>query len=289
MKPREIGIVFPSPKSGGVFQFTLSIAESLINYSDPEKFRFTVIHYDGENPAAHLNLKNRAVAFVAIPVKHISFIRKVAHFAGLYFLNSSRLAENSRKTLNGIALDLLIFPTPFTYDFFRGIPYINYTPNLMHNHYPNFPEFALGSRITRNIVYRYFSRHSAIDVTEAEQSVRDMHEFLGTPVEKIRIVPYVPPGYIYKHKNMTLGEARATLKKFNLPEKFIFYPAQFWFHKNHIRLIQALKKIKDDRGAEVALVLVGNAKGRYESIYRELRKKIDGNGAKAKKKPGEEK
>src|SRR3989344_3436696 len=238
MKPREIGIVFPSPKSGGVFQFTLSIAESLINYSDPEKFRFTVIHYDGENPAAHLNLKNRAVAFVAIPVKHISFIRKVAHFAGLYFLNRSRLAENSRKTLNGIALDLLIFPTPFTYDFFRGIPYINYTPNLMHNHYPNFPEFALGSRITRNIVYRYFSRHSAIDVTEA----------------------------------------RATLKKFNLPEKFIFYPAQFWFHKNHIRLIQALKKIKDDRGAEVALVLVGNAKGRYESIYRELRKKIDGFG-----------
>ena len=45
---RHIGIIFPSTKGGGVHQFVLSIADSLINYSDA--FEYSIIHYEGEKP-----------------------------------------------------------------------------------------------------------------------------------------------------------------------------------------------------------------------------------------------
>jgi len=68
---------------------------------------------------------------------------------------------------------------------------------------------------------------------------------------------------------MTRQEADGLLKKYNLPEKFLFYPAQFWFHKNHLRLVKAIKLIKDEKGKEVILVLSGNPDVNNEN-YRKV-------------------
>ena len=42
---------------------------------------------------------------------------------------------------------------------------------------------------------------------------------------------------------------------------FLFYPAQFWPHKNHLRLIQALHHLKHGAGLTPALVLGGSHSG----------------------------
>ena len=69
---------------------------------------------------------------------------------------------------------------------------------------------------------------------------------------------------------MKSEQAAKVLAKFKLPEKFLFYPAQFWYHKNHIRLIKAFHLIKKNHGIKIPLVLVGSAKGHYEKIYQEM-------------------
>jgi len=60
------------------------------------------------------------------------------------------------------------------------------------------------------------------------------------------------------------------LKKFNLPNNFIFYPAQTWLHKNHITIIKALKKLKDEN-IEIPLVMCGSKKSAHNSIMNKLK------------------
>jgi glycosyltransferase involved in cell wall biosynthesis len=53
-----------------------------------------------------------------------------------------------------------------------------------------------------------------------------------------------------------LEEVRTRLK---LPERFVFFPAQFWRHKNHLRLIEAFKLVVSSE-PDLKLVLTGNKK-----------------------------
>ena len=53
--------------------------------------------------------------------------------------------------------------------------------------------------------------------------------------------------------------------KYGLPERYLFYPAQFWDHKNHLRLVEALA-IAKGRGLPVKLVLAGSRKNAYDRV-----------------------
>ena len=53
-------------------------------------------------------------------------------------------------------------------------------------------------------------------------------------------------------------ERDAVQERYGLPGDFLFYPAQFWPHKNHLRLIESLAILRDDHGLEPTLVLVGS-------------------------------
>jgi len=46
----------------------------------------------------------------------------------------------------------------------------------------------------------------------------------------------------------------------------LFYPAQFWPHKNHVGLLLAIKHLKDQYNLEFPLVFVGSDKGNISYI-----------------------
>ena len=66
--------------------------------------------------------------------------------------------------------------------------------------------------------------------------------------------------------------AEDILAKYNLPERFLFYPAHFWYHKNHERLINALKHIKQNFRVTIPLVIVGSPKESFKKVINLIRK-----------------
>ena len=54
-----------------------------------------------------------------------------------------------------------------------------------------------------------------------------------------------------------------------MPEKFIFYPAQFWFHKNHIRLIEAFEIVSKENN-DVFLILTGSKQNNYHNVIKKI-------------------
>ena len=60
------------------------------------------------------------------------------------------------------------------------------------------------------------------------------------------------------------------LEKFGLKtKKYLFYPAQFWPHKNHINLIKALSALKNE-SVTIDLILTGSDQGNYEFVMNYL-------------------
>ncbi len=60
------------------------------------------------------------------------------------------------------------------------------------------------------------------------------------------------------------------LEKYGLPERFMYLPNQFWKHKNHAVVIEALAQLKQ-RGAAVLVAASGNPNDvRHVGHYRQL-------------------
>lgn len=230
----------PSAKNGGVFQLALSITESLASYSD--KFNYKAINFSQES---------------------ISPIDKIVRFFKLMLGWGSFSLDN---------IDLLIYPTPFTYGFPYKTPYIVFIPNLMHKYYPSFPEFGFKNSMIRDIVYKTYAKNSIFNVVDSEQGAEDIYKFFKIKKEKSRIVPFVPPGYIYKYKDMDQIVAGEILSRYNLPEKFIFYPAQFWHHKNHLGLVKAIAEIKEKHNIKVNVVFTGAPRDNYAKTFDLIKK-----------------
>lgn len=267
---KNIGILFPSSKQGGVFQFALCIADSLITYSD--QFDYTIVHYQSEKPNLFFNKQGVSPNYLAVPNPPISLIKKIFHLFGLAFGINLFLNKTLTKVLKNANLDLLIIPTPFGFNVPLNVPYIVSLPDYMDKYYPDFPEYTLATKFLRAIVYRYYGLKSVLVVADSKQGVEDIHKFSRIEREKCRIIYYIPPSYVFRYKEMDKQTADELLSKYHVPSKFIFYPAQFWFQKNHFRLIKALNLIKGRNKIKIPLVLVGNAKGNpiYERVYREL-------------------
>jgi glycosyltransferase involved in cell wall biosynthesis len=85
-------------------------------------------------------------------------------------------------------------------------------------------------------------------------------ESYGMTNEKLYILPYVAPSYIEKEEGM-LNDMR----HYNLPPKFLFYPAQFWKHKNHDKLIRAIGNLLG-RIPDLKIVFTGSPKNAYEDV-----------------------
>ena len=55
-------------------------------------------------------------------------------------------------------------------------------------------------------------------------------------------------------------------KKYNIPKKFIFFPAQLWYHKNHLFVLESLKRIEKNKKIKISLVLTGAKFVAYNEI-----------------------
>ena len=79
--------------------------------------------------------------------------------------------------------------------------------------------------------------------------------------ERAVCIPLSPSTYV--GRSIADGDAttmRRCSLKYGLEPGYLFYPAQFWPHKNHATLLAALALLRD-RGVKKRLVLCGSDRG----------------------------
>ncbi len=256
-----VGILALTPKAGGgVYQYTLSLIEALTLGKRKNGY---VIFRNSMFPAGLGNTE------VEITINQPNMWMRFKRF--LFMNTMLKLGDvvGIYKIPKGIDIDLIIAPSITLAPIYMEKPYIITIHDLQHKYYPHL--FTLKERLSRDYVYKKSASKAKLVVCESEYVKEDINNFLNISYEKIKVIPSPPPRYI---KDINLDEKifSQKRKKYNLPDKFLFYPAQFWYHKNHVNLIKAIHHIKCAYKEEIPLILVGFKKNNFENTMNEIRK-----------------
>ena len=98
------------------------------------------------------------------------------------------------------------------------------------------------------------ARRAEIIFTNSRASKADVENYLHADADKIRVTGLgVTEDFFVRRSPGSLASLR---KKYGLPDEYLYYPADTWPHKNHIRLLGALRLLRG-RGRRVTVALSG--------------------------------
>jgi tetratricopeptide (TPR) repeat protein/SAM-dependent methyltransferase len=139
------------------------------------------------------------------------------------------------------------------------IPHILPVWDLQHRLQAYFPEVSSGGEFaSRENFYNHFLPRATYILAGTEEGKKEISFFYRIPADRIVVNPLFPPQNISKTPIDEPGELKYIGLKKN---SFIFYPAQFWPHKNHIVLLETIKILKSEYNTELKVILTGSDYG----------------------------
>lgn len=161
------------------------------------------------------------------------------------------------------ALDLLHYPLTLPMPRTRA-PTVLSLHDLQHHDMPEL--FSALQRKWRRRAYDEAARAATTVMTVSEYSKSRIVDCLGVPPERVEVAYHGVD--TERFTGADPEEDDRLLEAIDLPERFLFYPAALWPHKNHLRLLDALSAAGDD---DLGLVLTGPASDRLDAIRTRAR------------------
>ncbi|MGH8218261.1 MAG: glycosyltransferase family 4 protein [Steroidobacteraceae bacterium] len=153
--------------------------------------------------------------------------------------------------------DVVLFPLCFMATYALRIPSIVSFHDLQHELFPQF--FTWTALRARRVLFGATFRHASLIQASSTAAKSEALRFYADRITPQRII-VIPEGVDYaSFSREPAVDARET---YHLPDEFLFYPAQLWHHKNHLRVLEALGALRGQHGLTIPLVLSG---GEYEA------------------------
>lgn len=250
------------PSAGGMFQYAQCILRALSDIRSGGVFE-VVVAYSDERWINIIDL----FQLPAVRLRHLvagTFVARV--FMALFLLPN--FARTLSGVLNPVVLELRrikcniwVFPAQDELTWQVEGPVIATIHDLMHRYERSFPESGSWWRyLLREHRFRNLANQSAAVLVDSNLGKCHVIDSYAAQVERVHSLPYIAPNYI------TSSVERPDFDLFyDLPEKFFFYPAQFWRHKNHWRLVNAIAAAKHTC-PDMAIVFAGGLKHEYYNI-----------------------
>ncbi len=265
----NIGVLLSemTPQAGGGYTFERELLAALARLDGEQRHTFHIItpHAIELPPqAAHLRL-------IEMP-RQRRFVERAKHAArktyrvltksGRRELRRTRKVSWRERFLLGCGMDMMWYPTPSAAT--MEIPYITVVWDLQHRLQPYFPEVSADAEWDmRERHYAQMLRRAAYVVAGTEAGKAEIEHFYGVAGERIRILPHPTPGFAFEP---TTGDDDEVLARYSIRKPYVFYPAQFWPHKNHVGLLDAVRLLSERHSLAVDVVLVGSDKGNRQFI-----------------------
>jgi glycosyltransferase involved in cell wall biosynthesis len=260
---KRIGLFLAiEPTWGGAFQYDQAVLDALATL--PRDQYEVVVGYSHQSWLPYLN--HYSFKKVPIPLGYWGRVfGQLLHFGGIDVNVWRSVAPFLHPTVRAFLrerCDLWIFPSQDPWCYLAPVPALASVHDLMHRYERRFPE--LGNRkefAWREWHYRNTCRWCRGVLVDSSIGKQHVVESYGIVPSQVHVLPFTAPAYLEEDSE----NAEASL--FTLPEKFVFYPAQFWAHKNHEGLLRAIAFLKP-RFPDIRLVLAGARKSGYASLCR---------------------
>ena len=258
----NIGILATvDPSVGGGYQYMMTLIDSLRSI-DTSGNQFFVFYTDPGFPHSVYEGGNWHAVRISDKKPPADIFRKAVKllFPGYrpaYFGTKYRVIREKK-------IDLLIDTSICLVGYYSETPYIFTIHDLMHRYYKEFPEIKLHDRVLRDIIFSRVANTARLVLVDSLRGKEDAMKFYKIPAERIRILSTAPSKEFFDA--MDDNDIKSILEKFNLPDEYIFYPAQFWHHKNHIALLQAMKVLQTKYNCHISAVFTGSDKGALKDV-----------------------
>jgi len=157
------------------------------------------------------------------------------------------------RLLRQLQPDLLFCPFTVPYFFDPSVPTVGVVYDLQHLVFPEF--FTPRQRAFRQQHLRDAISRSVRLVAISEFVRQALLQTMPIPSEKVLTLPL---GLLDVHVDSSSPDSNLPESLGVGPDGFVLYPANFWPHKNHMRLFEALRELRRRRpGSELTLVCTG--------------------------------
>lgn len=262
MKKKIALVLTLEPREGGGYQYALLMAECLKRISRsnfeliaicPNRFWWRWCKDNG--------IRYIRVNWFSYTAEEIKKNLRFPLYSRIYNMYMTEIGKVIRKE----KIDILILTGQLMYIPNLAVKVITPVFDLMHRYEPSFSEVRRDYQ-DRELIFKSQAKYADYILTDSELGKEQFCEsYLKERSNKPYVIslPFAVPGHILNVRE----------KYMKTPDKYVFYPAQFWKHKNHINLIKAIQILKKDI-CDIHLVLVGSEK----NCLRQIKKYIVENG-----------
>jgi glycosyltransferase involved in cell wall biosynthesis len=165
--------------------------------------------------------------------------------------------------------DLAYFVSPSTSAArLKKIGFIATVWDLCHRDWPEFPEVRAASEYrARENMYADSLARAQLVISDSDQLADNIVRRYGVDRERVLPMPFGPSPLLFTPTDQPSG---AVLQQYSLQPGYFFYPAQFWPHKNHVRIVQALAQLRS-AGLDVIVAFAGSDKGNLRYVQTLVR------------------
>lgn len=179
---------------------------------------------------------------------------------GFYEFTSNFLFQNIRRLVDAES-DVLYTPTVVLQWFNGRKPTVVSMHDIQQMHHPEF--FSWPRRLSRKITYGLTAHYANYLQASSHFIKKDLlAHFRELSADQIEVIPSGVT--IERFATRTALDVRS---QYALPERFLFFPAQLWPHKNHLTVLGALKQIETKHGVKIPLVLTG---GKFRATPKKI-------------------
>ena len=259
---KKIGILtFYPMHGGGIFQYIQSMVDAL---AADKGSTYIIFADENDNRFDGYGLEVRKL----VPSNR-SGMNQVIIFSQLllglrqpFFLRKDELDAYAD-------IDLFMSPATSVYPhLFLKKPFVFTLHDMQEKYYPH--AFTRTERFKRELRNRALTKSAKAVICESNYVKQDIMNFVGADGKKIAIIQSPPPDFLLRYEAKPENFAAVRLK-YNLPERYVFYPAQCWFHKNHIKLVDAFNTIVNETDEDVSLILSGSQQDNYPKLMARIK------------------
>lgn len=166
------------------------------------------------------------------------------------------------RLLRRLRVDLVFFAAPdgralqlFSHN------YVFSVWDLCHLDHPEFPEVShFGEFERRERLFSRVLRKAVAIITDSEFARPTLARAYGVNPDRVHVAPFLVGA---QFRNFVPDEdlAAEIRERYGLKRPYVFYPAQFWAHKNHRYVLAALRAMRDRYGWCPHAVFCGSDRG----------------------------
>lgn len=167
---------------------------------------------------------------------------------------------------NKIDLAYFLSSTPIACEL-EQINYMTTVWDLSHRDFVEFPEVSNGRIFERREkTYRALLPKATAIIADSALGKENIIRRYGIDENRIYIMPFSAANVIMESKNHI--DNVNIQDKYQLKTPYVYYPAQFWSHKNHVYLLQGLKFLENEFNKKISVIFTGRDKGNLKYVQK---------------------